>query len=198
MNAPYTKKLPVIIDLQPEPESLVRLPQWMMYLFAIFYIIALIGTGLVLRESTKFFNLYQEMENARKLAAQTTAQINVDQKMLSDYRQIQADYDTYKHKQKNLARPGVLLDWIPSLLARDQKAWSITMQQIGENVEIRLTLEKPIAESITQPTKGPSGYQLVSSDEQTPKFNELPVNQRPSPNNEYTALVVNLRKLPVQ
>ena len=34
----FTKKLPVIIDLQPEPQDVVlRLPEWMKYLFILLY-----------------------------------------------------------------------------------------------------------------------------------------------------------------
>ena len=66
---PHHLKLPVIIDLQPEPENTVlRLPDWMKYLFILLYICTLFGMGLLLKEGYGFFKLYQLKVQALRTA----------------------------------------------------------------------------------------------------------------------------------
>jgi hypothetical protein len=188
-------KLPVIIDLQPEPEEqLLRLPKWMKYLFVVLYLCTLVGLGLLLKESVGFFRLYRAKVQATRIAEQTTRQIAGLNQQLSEYRATQRNYEIFKLRQRQIARPGPLLNWLPLLVGKAQRAHTITIQQASDRVQARLTLEKPINEQVTSPPKPPSDYQLLSAGEETPKYNELPANQKPNPNNEFTALAIQLKR----
>ena len=88
---PHHLKLPVIIDLQPEPEkAILRLPDWMKYLFILLYICTLFGMGLLLKEGYGFFQLYQLKVQALRTAEQATRDIAAGEhvhlhNMKSDY-----------------------------------------------------------------------------------------------------------------
>lgn len=188
-------KLPVIIDLQPEPEEqLLRLPKWMKYLFVVLYLCTLVGLGLLLKESIGFFRLYQAKVQATRIAEHTTRQIAGLNQQLSEYRATQRNYEIFKLRQRQIARPGPLLNWLPLLVGKAQRAHTVTIQQANDRVQTRLTLEKPINEQLPSPPKPPSDYQLLSAGEETPKYNELPANQKPNPNNEFTALAIQLKR----
>ena len=191
----FTKRLPVIIDLQPEPQDVVlRLPEWMKYLFILLYVATTIGLALLLRESIQVFKLYQETVQARRTTEETVRQINLMQIRLAENKSAQKDYDLYKLRQRQNIRPGPLLDWIPTLVGKTQRAHTITIEQKGDNLEVRVALEKPIAETIGRVTNAPDGYTLQSSVEETPQFNELPQGQKANLNNEFVALVLQLKK----
>lgn len=188
-------KLPAIVDLQPEPaEQLLRLPTWMMYLFVILYLCTLVGLGLLLKESIGFFQLFQAKVQATRIAEQTTRNIAGLNQQLSEYRATQRQYVIFKLRQQQIARPGPLLNWLPSLLGKAQRVHSIIIQQANDRVQVRLTLEKPINDQMTGSPKPPQEYQLISAGEETPKYNELPANQKPNPNNEFTAVAIQLKK----
>lgn len=188
-------KLPAIVDLQPEPaEQLLRLPTWMMYLFVILYLCTLVGLGLLLKESIGFSQLFQAKVQATRIAEQTTRNIAGLNQQLSEYRATQRQYVIFKLRQQQIARPGPLLNWLPSLLGKAQRVHSIIIQQANDRVQVRLTLEKPINDQMTGSPKPPQEYQLISAGEETPKYNELPANQKPNPNNEFTAVAIQLKK----
>jgi hypothetical protein len=188
-------KLPVIIDLQPEPEEpLLRLPAWMKYLFVVLYLGTLVGLGLLLKESVGFFRLYQAKVQAMRIAEETTRKIAGLNQQLAEHRATQRTYEVFKLRQRQVARPGPLLNWLPSLVGKTQCAHSLTLQQAGDRVQGRLLLEKPVNDPVVSQPKPPPDYQLLSAGEETPKYNELPANQKPNPNNEFTALAVQLRK----
>jgi hypothetical protein len=194
MNA-YKAKLPVIIDLQPEPEeSRLRLPGWMKYLFLLLHICTLIGLGLLLKEGYGFFKLYQAKVQALRISENTAREIAVLNEQLQENRRAENNYEQFKHRQHLVARPGPLLDWLPTLVGRSQRAHYILVQQANDRVNLRFTLEKPIAEQLVQNPAPPTGYQLIQAGEETPKFQELPANQKPGSKNEYTALAVQLKK----
>ena len=111
----FTKKLPLITDLQPEPQDVVlRLPPWMKYLFILLYIVTLSGMALLLRESIDEFKLYQDRVQAEHIIATRPARYALQARLTED-QAIQKDYDNYKLRQNQNARPGVILNWIPSL-----------------------------------------------------------------------------------
>ena len=188
-------KLPVIVDLQPEPEEqLLRLPTWMKYLFLVLYLCTLVGLGLLLKESVAFFRLYQAKVQATRIAEQTTHNIASLNQQLSEYRATQRNYEIFKLRQRQIARPGPLLNWLPVLVGKAQRAHTLTIQQANDRVQTRLTIEKPINDQVTGSPKPPPDYQLISAGEETPKYNELPANQKPNPYNEFTALAIQLKR----
>jgi hypothetical protein len=192
---PHHLKLPVIIDLQPEPENaILRLPDWMKYLFILLYICTLFGLGLLLKEGYGFFQLYQLKVQALRTAEQATRDIAGLNQTLVENRRTQNSYEQFKYRQRTIARPGPLLDWLPTLVGRAQRAHFISLQQANDRVNVRVTLEKAIADSVIQNPAPPPDYQIVQSGEETPKYQELPTNQRPSPKNEYAAFAAQLKK----
>lgn len=194
MNSRHLK-LPVIIDLQPEPEAaILRLPGWMKYLFLLLYVCTLFGMGLLLKEGYGFFKLYQLKVQALRAAEQATWDIAALNQKLVENRRTQNSYEQFKYRQRVIARPGPLLDWLPTLVGRAQRAHFISLQQANDKVNVRITLEKAIADGVIQNPAAPPDYQIVQSGEETPKYQELPTNQRPSPKNEYAALAVQLKK----
>jgi hypothetical protein len=191
----YIKKLPHIIDLQPVPEGKAfRLPGWMKYLFIGLYLVTLVGMGMLLHSSIKVFKLYQEMVQARRVAATTIQQINLLQTKLVDCKGVQKEYDTLKLHQYQVTRMGTVLEWIPSLISKAQRAHTIVLQQNGESLTVRITLEKPIADAVARVVKAPTDYVIQSSGEETPKFVDLPQGPKANINNEYTALAIQLKK----
>jgi len=187
--------LRVIIDLQPEPEAaILRLPGWMKYLFLLLYVCTLFGMGLLLKEGYGFFKLYQLKVQALRAAEQATRDIAALNQKLVENRRTQNSYEQFKYRQRVIARPGPLLDWLPTLVGRAQRAHFISLQQANDKVNVRITLEKAIADGVIQNPAAPPDYQIVQSGEETPKYQELPTNQRPSPKNEYAALAVQLKK----
>ena len=194
MNS-HQLKLPVIIDLQPEPEDAVlKLPGWMKYLFILLYICTLFGMGLLLKEGYGFLKLYQLKVQALRTAEQATRDIAALNQKLLENRRTQNSYEQFKYRQRASVRPGPLLDWLPTLVGRAQRAHFITVQPAADKVNLRLTLEKAIADSVIQNPTPPPDYQLVQSGEETPKYQELPANQRPGPKNEYAAFAAQLKK----
>ncbi len=194
MNSRHLK-LPVIVDLQPEPETaILRLPGWMKYLFFLLYVCTLFGMGLLLKEGYGFFKLYQLKVQALRAAEQATRDIAALNQKLVENRRTQNSYEQFKYRQRVIARPGPLLDWLPTLVGRAQRAHFISLQQANDKVNVRITLEKAIADGVIQNPAAPPDYQVVQSGEETPKYQELPTNQRPSPKNEYAALAVQLKK----
>ena len=192
---PFTKKLPIIIDLQPEPqEVMLRLPEWMKYFFVLLYIATLTGLALLLQESFDEFKLYQETVQARRMTEDTVRQINTLQSKLAENKTIQREYELYKMRQKQITRPGPILEWIPSLISKTQRANTITLVQTGDSTSVRVTVEKPITEPIGRVSTAPPDYLLQSAGEETPKYNELPKGQKVNINNEFTALVIQLKK----
>jgi len=192
---PYTKKLPVIIDLQPEPqEVMLRLPEWMKYFLILLYMATLTGLGLLLRESIDEFRLYNEMIQARRKAEDTVREINAMQSKLVENKSVQKDYDLYKIRQKEITRPGTILEWIPTLMSKTQRANTIAMMQLGDSTSVRVTVEKPVTEPLLRITNAPPDFLLQAAGEETPKFNELPKGQKANINNEFTALVIQLKK----
>lgn len=192
---PHHLKLPVIIDLQPEPENTVlRLPDWMKYLFILLYICTLFGMGLLLKEGYGFFKLYQLKVQALRTGEQATRDIAALNQKLVESRRTQNSYEQFKYRQRAIARPGPLLDWLPTLVGRDQRAHFVSLQQANDKVNVRVTLEKAIADSVVQNLAPPPDYQIVQSGEETPKYQELPANQRPSAKNEYAAVAAQLKK----
>jgi hypothetical protein len=192
---PRNLKLPVIIDLQPEPEApIVRLPGWMKYLFVLLYACTLFGMGLLLKEGFAFFKLYQLKVQALRISEATTREIATLNAQLMENRRAQDNYEQFKHRQRIIARPGPLLAWLPTLVGRSQRAHYITVQQANDRVNVRLTLEKAIADGVVQNPVPPADYQVIQAGEETPKYQELPVNQRPNPRNEYTAFAMQLKK----
>jgi len=192
---PFTKKLPIIIDLQPEPqEVMLRLPGWMKYFFVLLYVATLTGLALLLQESFDEFKLYQEMVQARRMTEDTVRQINTLQSKLVENKTIQREYELYKMRQKQITRPGPILEWIPSLISKTQRANTITLVQTGDSTSVRVTVEKPITEPIGRVSTAPTDYLLQSAGEETPKYNELPKGQKVNINNEFTALVIQLKK----
>jgi len=111
-----------------------------------------------------------------------------------DNRRTQNNYEQFKYRQRTVTRPGPLLGWLPTLVGRAQRAHYITLQQANDRVNVRLTLEKAIAESVVQNPTPPSDYQIIQAGEETPKYQELPANQMPNPKNEYTAFAMQLKK----
>lgn len=191
----YQQYLPILVDLQPEPEEkLLRLPSWMKYLFVALYFCALVGLGFLLKEGFYFFKLYQAKVQALRIAEETTKSIMLINQQLSENKAAQATYEQFKLKQRRIARPGPLLEWVPLLIGRAQRAHNITIQQANDRVQIRVTLEKPSSDPVETSVKPPADYQVLSATEETPKYNDLPANQRPNPNNEYAALLIQLRK----
>src|ERR1035441_2817727 len=177
---PHHLKLPVIIDLQPEPENTVlRLPDWMKYLFILLYICTLFGMGLLLKEGYGFFKLYQLKVQALRTGEQATRDIAALNQKLVESRRTQNSYEQFKYRQRAIARPGPLLDWLPTLVGRAQRANFVSLQQANDKVNVRVTLEKAIADSVVQNLAPPTDYQIVQSGEETPKYQELPTNQRP-------------------
>lgn len=192
---PRNPKLPVIIDLQPEPDApVLRLPGWMKYLFILLYICTLFGMGLLLKEGYAFFKLYQLKVQALRISEATTREIAGLNAQLMENRRAQNNYEQFKHRQRIIARPGPLLAWLPSLVGRSQRAHFITVQQATDRVNARLTLEKAIADGVVQNPAPPADYQIIQAGEETPKYQELPANQRPNPRNEYTAFAMQLKK----
>lgn len=192
---PRILKLPVIIDLQPEPDApILRLPGWMKYLFVLLHVCTLFGMGLLLKEGYAFFRLYQLKVQALRISETTTREIATLNAELMENRRAQNNYEQFKHRQRIVARPGPLLGWLPTLVGRAQRAHYITLQQANDRVNVRLTLEKPIAESVVQNPASPSDYQIIQAGEETPKYQELPANQRPNARNEYTAFAMQLKK----
>lgn len=188
-------RLPVIIDLQPEPDApILRLPDWMKYLFVLLYACTLFGMGLLLKEGYAFFKLYQLKVQALRIAESTTRDIAALNEQLMENRRAQNNYEQFKHRQWIIARPGPLLGWLPTLVGRAQRAHYVTLQQVSERVNVRLTLEKAIADGVVQNPTPPADYQIVQAGEETPKYQELPANQRPNPRNEYTAFAMQLKK----
>lgn len=192
---PRNLKLPVIIDLQSEPEApIVRLPGWMKYLFILLYACTLFGMGLLLKEGLAFFKLYQLKVQALRISETTTREIATLNAQLMENRRAQNNYEQFKHRQRIVARPGPLLAWLPTLVGRSQRAHYITVQQANDRVNVRLTLEKPIADGVVQNPAPPTDYQVIQAGEETPKYQELPANQRPNLRNEYTAFAMQLKK----
>lgn len=192
---PRNLKLPVIIDLQPEPEApIVRLPGWMKYLFILLYACTLFGMGLLLKEGFAFFKLYQLKVQALRISEATTREIATLNAQLMENRRAQDNYEQFKHRQRIIARPGPLLAWLPTLVGRSQRAHFITVQQANDRVNVRLTLEKAIADGVVQNPAPPADYQIIQAGEETPKYQELPANQRPNARNEYTAFAMQLKK----
>ena len=188
-------RLPVIIDLQPEPDApILRLPSWMRYLFVLLYICTLFGMGLLLKEGYAFFKLYQLKVQALRISEATTRDIAALNGTLMENRRAQNNYEQFRHRQRIIPRPGPLLGWLPTLVGRAQRAHYVTLQQVNERVNVRLTLEKAIAEGVVQNPTPPADYQIVQAGEETPKYQELPANQRPNPRNEYTAFAMQLKK----
>lgn len=192
---PRNLKLPVIIDLQPEPDApILRLPGWMKYLFILLHVCTLFGMGLLLKEGYAFFKLYQLKVQALRISETTMREIATLNVQLMENRRAQNNYEQFKHRQRIIARPGPLLGWLPTLVGRAQRAHYITLQQANDRLNVRLTLEKPIADSVGQNPAPPSDYQIIQAGEETPKYQELPANQRPNPRNEYTAFAMQLKK----
>lgn len=192
---PRILKLPVIIDLQPEPDApILRLPGWMKYLFILLHVCTLFGMGLLLKEGYAFFKLYQLKVQALRISETTTREIATLNVQLMENRRAQNNYEQFKHRQRIIARPGPLLGWLPTLVGRAQRAHYITLQQANDRLNVRLTLEKPIADSVGQNPAPPSDYQIIQAGEETPKYQELPANQRPNPRNEYAAFAMQLKK----
>lgn len=192
---PPPLKLPVIIDLQPEPDlPILRLPGWTQHLFLLLYLCTIIGLGLLLKEGYAFFKLYQLKVQALRIAETTTQDIARLNEQLAENRRAQSNYDQFKHRQRMIARPGPLLEWLPSLVGRAQRAHYITLQQVNDRVNVRLTLEKLIAEGVGDNPAPPPDYQILQAGEETPKYQELPANQRPNPRHEYTAFALQLKR----
>jgi hypothetical protein len=192
---PRNCKLPVVIDLQPEPDApILRLPGWMKYLFILLYVCTLFGMGLLLKEGYAFFKLYQLKVQALRISETTTRKIATLNEQLMENRRTQNDYEQFKYRQRNVTRPGPLLGWLPTLVGRAQRAQFITLQQGSDRVNVRLTLEKAVADGVVQNPAPPADYQIMQAGEETPKYQELPANQRPNPKNEYTAFAMQLKK----
>jgi len=192
---PRNCKLPVVIDLQPEPDApILRLPGWMKYLFILLYVCTLFGMGLLLKEGYAFFKLYQLKVQALRISETTTRKIATLNEQLMENRRTQNDYEQFKYRQRNVTRPGPLLGWLPTLVGRAQRAQFITLQQGSDRVNVRLTREKAVADSVVQNPAPPADYQIMQAGEETPKYQELPANQRPNPKNEYTAFAMQLKK----
>jgi len=192
---PRNCKLPVVIDLQPEPDApILRLPGWMKYLFILLYVCTLFGMGLLLKEGYAFFKLYQLKVQALRISETTTRKIATLNEQLMENRRTQNDYEQFKYRQRNVTRPGPLLGWLPTLVGRAQRAQFITLQQGSDRVNVRLTLEKAVADGVVQNPAPPADYQIMQAGEETPKYQELPANQRSNPKNEYTAFAMQLKK----
>lgn len=192
----FQPKLPFIIDLQPEPEEkLLRLPGWMKYLFVLLYLGCLVGLGVLLKDGVLFFRLYQRKVQAVRISAETTRTIAFVNRQLAENKAAQSAYEQFKRQQRSIARPGPLLEWLPNAIGKAQRAHYISVQQAQERIHVRYTIEKPINDPLNTAIKPPADYQLISASEETPKYTELPVNQRPNPNNEFSALAVQLKKL---
>lgn len=192
---PRNLKLPVIIDLQPEPDApILRLPGWMKYLFILLHVCTLFGAGLLLKEGYAFFKLYQLKVQALRISETTTREIAALNAQLMENRRAENNYEQFKHRQRLVARPGPLLAWLPSLVGKSQRAHYITLQQANDRVNVRLTVEKAIADSVVQNPAPPADYQIIQAGEETPKFQELPPNQKPNARNEYTAFAMQLKK----
>jgi hypothetical protein len=65
---------------------------------------------------------------------------------------------------------------------------------MGESTSVRVTLEKPITETVVRISTAPADYLLQSAGDETPKYHELPKGQKANINNEFTALVIQLKK----
>ena len=103
-------RLPVIIDLQPEPDApILRLPSWMRYLFVLLYICTLFGMGLLLKEGYVFFKLYQLKVQALRISETTTREIAALNEQLMENRRTQHNYEQFKYRQRTVPRPGPLL-----------------------------------------------------------------------------------------
>ena len=192
---PRNLKLPVIIDLQPEPDApVLRLPGWMKYLFILLHVCTLFGAGLLLKEGYAFFKLYQFKVQALRISETTTREIAALNAQLMENRRAENNYEQFKHRQRIIARPGPLLDWLPTLVSKSQRAHYVTVQQANDRVNVRLTLEKAIADAVVQNPPPPADYQIIQAGEETPKYQELPPNQKPNPRNEYTAFATQLKK----
>ncbi len=190
----FTKKLPLITDLQPEPQDVVlRLPPWMKYLFILLYIVTLSGMALLLRESIDEFKLYQDRVQAEHIIADTTRQINALQARLTEDQAIQKDYDNYKLRQKQNARPGVILNWIPSLITKLERAHTITVEQKGDVTEVRIALEKPIAENTSRITNAPQDLPWFHPLKKPRNTANCPRGRKPTPTTSSPPWSCNLR-----
>ena len=191
----FTKKLPVIIDLQPEPqEVMLRLPEWMKYFFVLLYVATLTGLGLLLRESIDEFKLYKKWckpaEQPKTRCARST-RCSQSSSTTRAFRGI----TTFTKCAKSRS-PGREQSWngSPTLISKTQRANTITLLQLGDSASVRVTVEKPITEPIVRVSAAPADYLLQSAGEETPKYNELPKGQKANINNEFTAVVIQLKK----
>ena len=110
------------------------------------------------------------MVQARRMTEDTVRQINTLQSKLVENKTIQREYELYKMRQKQITRPGPILEWIPSLISKTQRANTITLVQTGDSTCVRVTVEKPITEPIGRVSTAPPDYLLQSAGEETPKL----------------------------
>ena len=187
--------LPIVVDIQPEPEEkIIRLPEWFKYLFLFCYFAAIIGTILFGREAYYFSHLYADKLQAQKLSDKTKIEISQLQHELESNKKIQSDYDFFKVRQKSVVRPGVIFNWLPLLVKKDQNAQTITLQLAGQDINLRVALQTPLNEPVVTGFKGPDGYTVFSSGEDAAHYNEMPSNNKPAQNMQYTVVTAQLRK----
>lgn len=190
-----TRILPIIIDIQPEPaDKIIRLPNWFKYLFLICYLAAVVGTILFGREAYYFSHLYADKVQAKHLADKTKNEIAQLQRVLETNKKVQSDYDFFKLKQKAVSRPGIIFNWVPLLVKKDQNAQTITLQVVGQDLNLRVALQTPFNEPVVTGFKGPEGYTVFSSGEDAAHYNEMPSNTKPAQNMQYTVVTAQLRK----
>lgn len=188
----FQKQLPAIIDLQPLPaDASVILPKWILYLFVCAYLCTFAGLFMLLKESYSVVRLYQETVQARRVTEDTVHHITDLQTKLSDAKSIQRDYESFKLRQTYNARPGPIMDWIPSLIPKTQRATALTISKAGDTTTVRLTIEKPIADQVTKISVGPDGYIVKAVDNDNPRFSEIPTGKS-DPNNEFITQVITL------
>jgi hypothetical protein len=189
------QKLPAIIDLQPPPEvPPLRLPAWMQGMFAVLYLATIVGGVILLKQSVAFLHKYNDKVQAERVSALTIVQINALQKKLAEFKNVEKEYQAYKLRQRQIVRMGPLLEWVPSAVGKAQRASTLTIQQAGDYVSLRMTLEKPIADSLVKISKGPEDFLVFSSSEEAPKFVDLPQGQKPGVNNEFTSMAIQLKR----
>jgi len=172
---------------------MLRLPEWMKYFFVLLYIATLTGLGLLLRESIDEFKLYNEMVQARRTTENTVREINTMHQSSWTTRAFRGI--TTSTKCAKSRSPGREQSWNGSQRssARRKEPTPLHCCSWGQRERARDGGEAH-HRAIVRISTAPADYLLQSAGEETPKYNELPRGQKANINNEFTAVVVQLKK----
>jgi hypothetical protein len=148
---------------------------------------------MLLKESYSAVRLYQETVQARRITEDTVHHITDLQAKLTEAKNVQKNYESFKLRQLHNPRPGPIFNWIPGLIPKTQRATAVVLSHAGSETTLRLTIEKPVAESLVKPTSSPEGFSIKSTEEDTPRFSEIPQGKS-DPNNEFVTEIFVLTK----